>query len=307
MGTILLFYKYVAIQYPKQVQNWQRALCQKLGLKGRIIIAHEGINGTVGGTTESTQAYSEALKAHPLFCDIDIKTNPGSHDHFPRLRIVVRQEIVTTGMPATITTEQGGTHLEPRQAHELITQHPENLVLFDTRNWYESNVGTFVGAVTPNINYFRDLPRYIDEHLDQFANKQVLMFCTGGIRCERASAYLNTKNVAKNVYQIKGGIHRYIEQFPDGYFRGKNYVFDGRITHKVNDDVLSTCHLCATPCDNYTNCVNAVCNRQFVCCTPCFEQSKSFCSPSCKESVAQHKAPLRTKPAKAIQGSSCSL
>lgn len=307
MSTIILFYKYVDLQYPEQMRKWQHKLCQELGLKGRIIIAHEGINGTLGGAAHNTQAYIEAMRAHPLFTDVDFKDSSGSTDHFPRLRVVVKKEIVNLGIDPRITARDGGKHLTPEQTHHLLQENPSDLVILDGRNWYESKIGTFTNAITPNTKNFRDLPAYIDSNLETFKDKQVLMFCTGGIRCERASAYLKSKGVTKEVYQIQGGIHRYAEQFPDGFFRGKNYVFDSRIAAKVNDDILATCTLCQKPCDDYTNCLNASCNLQFIVCPPCLAANGSFCTTECKTVVEEKKVPIRTKPARFTQQENCSL
>lgn len=294
MGKILLFYKYVTIQHPETVMLWQKSLCQELGLKGRIILAHEGINGTVGGSLSSIEQYLQSMRLHPLFADIDFKEAPGNADCFPRLRVVVKKEIVNLGLdPNKITAVDGGKHLKPEQAHSLMAQNPENLLLFDARNNFESRVGTFQDAITPDINHFRDLPNYINNNLEQFKDKEVIMFCTGGIRCERASAYLKSKGVAKQVYQIEGGIHRYIEQFPDGFFRGKNYVFDGRVTVKVNDDILSTCDICQKPCAEFANCLNASCNKMFLCCPPCLPTFAQSCSKACQELLANQQVAER--------------
>lgn len=300
MSTIVLFYKYVEIRYPGQIQKWQRQLCERLGLKGRVIIAHEGINATLGGSKEHIAEYVAELNQHPLFGGIDFKYGPGSADDFPRLRIVVRPEIVNTGMPSHITAKDGGIHLTPQQAHDMISR--KEVMLFDTRNLYEAQVGTFTNAIVPPITNFRELPTYIDENAAQFEGKKVLMFCTGGVRCERATAYLKSKQVADEVYQIAGGIARYIEQFPDGHFRGKNYVFDGRITVKANDDVIGTCHLCKSPADDCRNCAHAACNLRYVACDACFAKQKT-CSSACQAIVAAG-APVR---AKVVQGSSCSI
>ena len=129
----------------------------------------------------------------------------------------------------TVTAKNGGKHLTPEETHNLIAQKPNDLVILDARNDYEWRIGAFEGAIKPDIEHFRQFPKFVDDNLEQFKDKQVLMYCTGGIRCERASTYLKEKGVAKNVYQILGGIHRYAEQYPDGFFRGKNYVFDDRI------------------------------------------------------------------------------
>ncbi len=296
MSTILLYYKYVAIDNPEAIRQWQFDLCTNLGLTGRILIAHEGINGTVGGADEACKAYIDAMNAHPLFGNIDFKTSPGGAEDFPRLRVAVRPEIVSLGVdPENLTVRDSGQHLTPAQAHKLLEEHPADLVILDARNNYESRVGTFKGAITPDIEMFRELPAYIDGHLEQFADKQVLMFCTGGVRCERATAYLNRKNIAKNVYQIEGGIHRYAEQFPDGYFRGKNYVFDGRIAAHVTDDVLAQCDWCKTSCDEYANCVNTQCNKQIILCPACTSQSHVTCSERCRDLVMNKKVKIRTK------------
>ena len=297
MNTILLFYKYVGIEYPKSVMKQQRTLCEELGLKGRIILAHEGINATLGGPTAATDAYKEYMNNHELFAGIDYKEGPGEENAFPRLRVVVKDEIVHLGLDTEkVTARDGGQHLTPEEAHRLMEQNPQDLVILDARNNYESRVGTFTNSLTPDIKNFRDFPEYVDKNLDEFKDKQVLMHCTGGIRCERASAYLNQKGVAKKVYQIAGGIHCYIEKYPDGFFRGKNYVFDGRVTVRVNDDILTNCDWCKKACDDYSNCINAQCNNHFVACAACVKEHGSACCAGCEEKIAQNAVPLRKKP-----------
>lgn len=296
MGKILLFYKYVELESPEATAKWQKGLCEELGLTGRIIIATEGINGTVGGSDEATQAYIDTMSAHALFGGIDWKEAPGDSRYFPRVRVLIRKEIVNLGIaPEDLTTADGGEHLTPKQVHELLNSKPEDLVIIDTRNDYETRIGTFSGALKPDNKNFREFPQYVDDHIDEFKDKTVLMTCTGGIRCERASAYVNKKGVAKKVYQLEGGIHRYIEQFPDGHFRGSNYVFDGRVSHRVNDDILSTCDLCNTPCDYYTNCMNARCNKMFLGCPPCIKTSQECCSKACVDLVNAGKVNVRKK------------
>ena len=309
MGTILLYYKYCIITDPTAIMHEQRTLCQKLGLKGRILIAREGINGTVGGSAEAAQEYRTYMRNHELFSTIDFKEAPGSADHFPRLQIKVKKEIVRLGIdPALRPIEKTGAHLQPAQVHELISKKPDNLIILDARNNYESAIGAFEGAIKPSIDNFRDLPGYIDQNLELFKDKQVLMYCTGGIRCETASAYLNTKNIAQAVYQIEGGICRYVEEYPEGYFKGKNYVFDGRIAVPVTNDILTECLMCLTSCDDYTNCINAACNRQVILCPPCLEKFNNTCSAQCLELVRTHQVVIRTVPKKTTSHlQSCSL
>jgi predicted sulfurtransferase len=294
MNKIILFYKYITIQYPKQIMKWQQELCQNLQLKGRILISHEGINGTLGGSMENLDQYKEFMNKHELFDTIDFKESTGGPECFPRLSIKVRNEAVSLGIPYDqLSPHNGGKHLNPQETHDLITQNSEDLVIFDARNNYEWEIGRFKNALTADIKNFRDLPQYLDENLDKFKDKQVLMYCTGGIRCERASAYLNEKNVAKQIYQMDGGIHRYVEQYPDGFFRGKNYVFDSRIAVKVTDDILSSCAICSLPCDDYHNCLNATCNKHFICCTNCINTYNKTCSQTCKTLIKEHKVQTR--------------
>lgn len=295
-GKLILFYKYIEIQYPKQVQKWQEKLCKELNLKGRIILAHEGINGTIGGSEENIQKYISNIRENELFNDIDFKESVGSADCFPKLKILIKEEIVKLGIsPKLVDAQNAGKHLTPKETHNLINSKPKDLIILDARNNYESIVGAFKDAIKPNIKNFRDLPKFIDENADLFKDKEVLMYCTGGIRCERASAYLKTKGISKEVYQIQGGIHRYIEEFPNGFFRGKNYVFDARLTLKANDDTLGKCVLCNCANDDYNNCLNVLCNKHFIACADCQKKFKNTCSEKCYNLVEQNKVKLRTE------------
>ena len=293
MGTILLFYKYTPLKNPIEVMHWQRALCTPLGLRGRIILATEGINATLGGTTEATDLYISVMNKHPDFKGIDFKTSPGGAENFPKLSVKVRDEIITLGVPPKIVTAKGGgTHLTPQKTHEMIKRGGDDFIILDARNGFESAVGAFTGAVKPSIKTFTDLTTFIDEHAEELKDKRVLMYCTGGIRCERATAYAKTKGI-ENVYQIEGGIHRYVEQYPDGFFRGKNYVFDSRIAVRINNDVLGTCALCSQSCDDYINCSNASCNSHFICCPDCRESLDGTCGEACKEVLASGESAKR--------------
>ncbi len=293
MNRIILFYKYVQISNPEAVKEELLSLCQNLGLKGRILLATEGINATAAGTIDAINQFISYMSAHPLFDGIDFKDSSGTLADFPRLEIKVKREIVKLGIdPEELTAFEGGKHLSPREAHALM-ENNKNLVILDARNNYESRIGIFENAIKPDINTFREFPAYIDQNEDQFKDKEVLMYCTGGIRCERASAYLQKKGIAKNVYQITGGIHRYVEQFPDGFFKGKNYVFDNRISIKVTDDILGSCLLCDVSADEYYNCMNARCNKHFIGCDNCINQLERTCSQRCHELVQQGLVPKR--------------
>ena len=297
MGKILLYYKYVALSDPLVIQAWQKELCSHLGLTGRIIIAHEGINGTVAGSEDAVEKYQHALLDHPLFSDIDFKVSPGDSRFFPRMKIVIKNEIVRMGIdPKDVSADDAGIYLTPEEAHNLIAEKKDNLVLLDARNTYESDIGTFEGAIRPAIENFRDFPAYIDTHAEQFKDKEVIMFCTGGVRCERATAYLKTKETAAKVYHIKGGICRYVEQYPDGYFKGSNYVFDGRVTVKINDKTVGRCLFCTAPHDDCSNCVNTRCNDRIISCLDCSQKYHNTCSKTCADLVVTKQVPVRTKP-----------
>ncbi len=307
MEKIILFYKYVKLTYPHQVMKWQRQLCSQLGLKGRIVLATEGINGTLGGSVEACEIYKKEMEASEFFKNIDFKESEGGADCFPRLEIKVKKEITHLGLDTELyTAENGGIHLTPEEAHNLMANPPKDLIILDGRNNYEAAIGKFVNAITPDVNHFREFPNYIDNNLEQFKDKEVLMYCTGGIRCERASTYLKSKGVAKNVYQILGGIHRYAEKYPDGFFRGKNYVFDARVTVRINDDILGSCKFCNIPFDDYTNCVNSVCNKQIIVCPKCCQENINTCSAACAELVKNKSVVVRQKPKK-INISACSI
>jgi predicted sulfurtransferase len=298
MEVILLFYKYVAVSDPEGIKKWQQKICADLELKGRVILAKEGINATLSGEKDRVDRYIALMEVHPLFSGIDYKLSQGARNDFPRLSIKVKDEIVRLGISSTdLTPKQGGVHLSPEEAHTLLQEKPEDLVVLDARNQCEWEIGRFEGAINPGITYFRELPQYIDNTIEQFKDKKVLLYCTGGVRCERATAYLKQKNVAKEVYQVKGGIARYIEQYPNGFFRGKNYVFDGRISVVANNDVLGYCYICQQSCDEYTNCENTRCNRHYISCVSCKEKLYGFCSTECIDIVRQfpHYAQLQSK------------
>lgn len=274
--------------------KWQKEICQELGLTGRILLAHEGINGTVAGQTEQIERYKQLMNEHPLFGDIDFKESYGDASYFPKMSIKVKPEIVHLGVdPEKVTVKDTGKHLTPDEAHAFIANKDKNVIILDTRNDYESRIGTFQGALIPDIKSFRELPEYLEKNSATFKDKKVLMFCTGGVRCERATAVLNQKNLAKEVYQVEGGIVRYTEAYPDGFFRGKNYVFDRRVAVRINDDVLSNCDLCDKPCDDYTNCVNALCNLHYISCNDCAISYNNTCSTQCKERIASEDVPKR--------------
>lgn len=281
--TVLLYYKYVRIDEPEQFAKEHRDLCRSLNLHGRILVSQEGLNGTVSGVTADAQAYKEALWNDSRFADIEFKEDTADHIPFGKLKIKVRPEVVTLEAPH-IAPENGGEHLSPEEWHELAQQ--EDVVILDARNNFESAIGKFQNAVTPDIEYFREFPQWVRDHKTELQNKKVLMYCTGGIRCEKASAVIKDEGI-EEVYQLHGGIINYGKHKPDGLWEGSCYVFDERMKVQVNDDthhtVISQCEHCDTATDDYYNCCNAECNKQILLCEDCVQKSNQACSEECSQ------------------------
>ncbi|XP_021235662.1 thiosulfate sulfurtransferase/rhodanese-like domain-containing protein 2 [Numida meleagris] len=299
VGEVLLYYCYCEVKDPEKLCAWQKALCQHLHLTGKVRVASEGINGTVGGSKVATNLYIEVMLAQPLFKDIlcrdDFKSSAGGAHCFPDLRVGVFKEIVPLGIdPKEVSYKETGIHLTPQEFHREVehflsqsSQGQSDTILLDCRNFYESKIGHFQGCLAPDIRKFSYFPSYVDENLTLFKNKRVLMYCTGGIRCERGSAYLRSKAVCKEVYQLKGGIHKYLEEFPDGFYRGKLFVFDDRYAISSNEDVISACRYCGTLWDQYKLCSSQHCRQLVLTCLSCRKKGLTACCPVCQEKELQ--------------------
>ncbi|XP_063045161.1 thiosulfate sulfurtransferase/rhodanese-like domain-containing protein 2 [Engraulis encrasicolus] len=297
-GEVLLYYCYCELSRPQQICEWQRKLCELLHLTGKVRVASEGINGTVGGSKVATELYIRAMMSHPVFKVMskeDFKRSEGGAECFPELRVGVYKEIVPMGVdPNTISYTHAGTHLDPEEFHRevetLLTDEEAatHTLLLDCRNFYESKIGQFQQCVAPDIRKFSYFPDYVEENLSLFADKRVLMYCTGGIRCERASAYLRSKDVCKEVLQLRGGIHKYLERYPDGFYRGKLFVFDERYALAYNQDVISECRYCGAPWDQYALCCAGVCCQLVLSCVSCREKGLTACCPTCQRKQDTH-------------------
>lgn len=292
MYTVLLYYKYVTIEDPEQYKANHLALCTELDLQGRIVIGAEGLNGTVAGTVEATKAYKQALWNDERFADMQFKEHACDAIPFPKLKIKVRDEIVTLG-DKQASIDNAGKHLTPEEWHQLAQS--EDTIILDARNTFEWQIGKFKDAVLPDIDYFREFPEWVKQHKEELKNKKVLMYCTGGIRCERASAVLKNEGI-ENVYQLEGGIITYGKEIPNGLWEGSCFVFDERMAVQVNDDthheVISQCRFCDTKTDRYYNCCNAECNALILLCDGCKERSNNACSEVCstkhRDGVVKH-------------------
>lgn len=283
MQKILLYYKFAPVADPEAVRLWQHALCEKLNLKGRILIADHGLNGTVGGDIKDLKQYAKDTKTHPAFKDMVFKWSDGSSDDFPKLVVKVRPEIVTFGARDEIAVDEngvigGGKHLKPRQIHELVEQRGEDVIFFDGRNAYEAAVGKFKEAIVPDVEHTRDFAKELeDPKYDDIKDKPIVTYCTGGIRCEVLSMMMKKRGF-QEVYQIDGGIVKYGEEYADdGLWEGSLYVFDGRLGTKFSDKAkdIGQCSHCGNKTSNYENCANKACNKLILICKNC--ASEDYC------------------------------
>ena len=285
---IILYYGFTPIDDPDAIRLWQRTLCEKLSLTGRILISHHGINGTLGGDLDDLRRYVAATKEFPGFRGIDFKWSEGSAGDFPRLRVRVRDEIVSFGAAEELKVDErgvvgGGVHLKPHEIHELVDQRGDDVVFFDARNAFEAAIGRFKNAVVPDVRATRDFASVLESGLfDHLKHKAVVTYCTGGVRCEVLSALMKGRGF-EEVYQLDGGIVRYGEAFgDDGLWEGSLYLFDARMHHEFSDHstVLGACERCGTPTSQYHNCANLACRKLILLCGECeLDNVSTNCAP----------------------------
>ena len=287
---VLLYYKYVPIGDPEGFHLEHRELCERLALRGRILIGEEGINGTVSGPLASTEAYMAEMKGDSRFSDMVFKVDPHDGHAFPKLSIKVRSEIVSLHLEGEDfhPTEVTGKRLSPKEWYKAIQD--EDVIILDGRNDYESDLGHFKGAVCPPLHNFREFPDWIRENLADAKGKKVLTYCTGGIRCEKLSGFLVREGFT-DVSQLEGGIVSYGKdpETKGRDFEGKCFVFDERIAVEVNHTptarMVATCRDCGEPCERYVNCRNKDCNAKIFLCVGCESSRGRYCAPECKALV----------------------
>lgn len=284
---ILLYYKFVAVADHEALAREHLAYCKKLGVKGRILIAPEGINGTLSGTVEQTEAYMAMMNLMPLFKDMVYKMDEHDGHAFKKLFVRPKKELVTFRLEEDVNpNELTGTHLKPKEFYEKLKN--EDVIVLDGRNHYEYDIGHFRGAIRPEVETTKEFPEWIRNNLQEFKDKPILTYCTGGIRCEKLSGFLINEGF-KEVYQLDGGIVTYgkDEDVQGRLFDGKCYVFDERISVPINrtdeDIVVGKCYHCGTAEDRYINCANDACHLKHICCEACEEEHDSFCSKECEE------------------------
>ncbi len=281
MQKILLYYMFAPVADPEAVRLWQTVLCEKLHLRGRIIVAPHGINGTVGGDLKNLKAYAKQTKSYAAFKGIQFKWSDGRREDFPRLSVKVRTEIVTFGVADKIKVNDkgivgGGKRLKPEQVHKLVKERGD-VVFFDGRNAYEAAVGKFKDAVVADVRHTRDFPAELKKpKYSTLKNKPVVTYCTGGIRCEVLSMLMK-KEGFKEVYQIDGGIQKYGEAYKDdGLWEGSLYVFDDRMGSRFSDGAvdIGACSHCGAKTSNYENCADKTCNDLILICEDCVPEQR---------------------------------
>jgi len=260
--SVLLYYCYAHIADPEAFREEHHLLCLELDLRGRIIVAEEGLNGTVSGTKENCEEYMRKVHSDNRFRTTEFKVE--SHDEmaFTKLHVRVKPEIVYSGLSHINPNERTGAYIEPAAFREILREEPEDTIIVDVRSNYEHNVGRFKNAKTFDIENFRDFPDKVEE-LREYKDKKVITYCTGGIKCEKASAFLLEQGF-ENVYQLHGGIIKYGLEAGGEHFEGKCYVFDNRIVkdvNEVNPTVVSRCIVTGEPSDRMVNCANPECNK----------------------------------------------
>lgn len=278
MQKILLYYKFAPIADPEAVKLWQKSLCTRLNLKGRILVSTHGLNGTVGGEMDDLKAYIKETKTYPAFKDIVFKWSDGSRDDFPRLSVKNRRELVGfQNSENEFEVDEngvvgGGKHLKPKQVHELVEKYGSDVVFFDGRNEHEAKIGKFKNAVVPNTNTSRDFIAELEsDKYDDIKDKKVVTYCTGGIRCEVISSMMKKRGF-KDVYQIDGGIVKYGESYgDDGLWEGSLRVFDDRMTVNFSDHTktIGECTHCEAGTSNFENCAHMECNDLVLICENC--------------------------------------
>lgn len=282
----LSFYQYAQIENPQQFRDDLYKAWIELGVFGRVYIAAEGVNAQISVPEQRFEAFKEHVNSidflNGVRLNIAIEDNGKS---FYKLKIKVRPKIVADGLDdSTFDVTKRGTHLNAEEFNQL-TEDPDTIVV-DMRNHYESEVGYFENAIVPDVETFREALPTVEDMLKNYQDRKIIMYCTGGIRCEKASAYYKHRGF-KNVYQLEGGIIEYARQAEQkglkNKFKGKNFVFDERMGERIGEEIISKCHQCGETCDTHVNCANDACHILFIQCESCAEKYHACCSTKCSD------------------------
>ncbi len=284
---VLLFYSYSRILDPIDFRKNHLRFCVENNIVGRIIISEEGINGTISGKKRDCKKYINKIKSYKIFNDIEFKIDFAEKNVFKKINVRIKNEIVNSGIKNKNILNSKGSYLEPPEFRSILEDNPEDVYILDVRSRYEYEIGKFKNAITLNIDNFRDFPDAIDEIKDKIPqNKKIITYCTGGVKCEKASAYLKEKGY-KNVYQLHGGIIKYGIEENGKDFEGKCYVFDNRIVKDVNcvnPKVIGKCYVTGKKAEKMINCANVKCNKHIPLSDEGAKIYKGCCSSKCLES-----------------------
>ena len=285
----LSFYKYAHIKNPKLFRDHLFLSWDSLEVLGRIYVAHEGINAQLSLPSENFSSFKDHLNTISFLKDVRINVAVEHYKKsFLKLTIKARKKILADGLDdKSFDVTKKGIHLDAKKFNHLLDD--DDTICIDMRNHYESEIGHFRGAITPDVDTFRDSLPLIEKNMSEYKeNKKLLMYCTGGIRCEKASAYFKHKGF-KKVYQLEGGIIEYARQVKEknleNKFIGKNFVFDERKAERISNDIIASCHQCGAPCDSHINCANEACHLLFIQCDSCRLKMDNCCSKKCKEVI----------------------
>lgn len=283
---ILAYYHLTALEKPFFWVKEHQRFFENRDVKGRIYISSEGINGQMSGSTADCEAYMQWLKSQTPFSEITFKVDPADKNIFYKMCVKQKEQLVAFDQPVDFSLR--GKHLSPQEFDRVMDEEEYHLI--DVRNDYEMKIGHFETAELPACKNFREFKDYTQNSLlpqkSELQNKKILMYCTGGIRCEYYSAYLKEQGF-DNVYQLEGGVINYSHQVGKGRWKGKLFVFDDRLACSVgeSEECISTCHHCAQAADKYYNCANMDCNELFTCCPSCLELYQGCCQASCRSST----------------------
>lgn len=290
MQKIILYYKFAPIADPEAVMLWQKTLCERLNLRGRILISTNGLNGTVGGEIEDVKAYIKATKSYRPFKGTVFKWSDGLREDFPKLSVKVKDEIVAFDATDELQVDEqgivgGGKHLKPEEVHRLIEERGDDVIFFDGRNKHEAAIGRFKNAIVPDVRTSRDFKKELEHpKYDAIKDKAIITYCTAGIRCEILSSMMKKRGF-KEVYQLDGGIVKYGEKYKDeGLWQGKLYVFDKRLVTQFSQKAkdIGHCVHCDSQTSNFENCANKACNNLVLICKKCIS-ALPVCSESCRQ------------------------
>ncbi len=280
---VIAYYVFTSIEDPHLEVRRQKDFLSQRDTRGRIYISEEGFNGQLSASPEAAKEYIEWMKSDLRFADVQFKVH-AYHEHpFDRLQVKYRDQIVA--LDEKVAIEGAGEHVSPKEWRKMLENRDENTILLDVRNNYESKVGHFEGAVCPDLETFREFPAYADQLAEGCdpAKTKVMMYCTGGIRCELYSALMKKRGF-DDVYQLNGGVINYGLEEGSDHWRGKLFVFDDRMVVPISNEgtqVLTECQSCGESCDRYLNCAHMDCNKLFISCLGCAEKMHGCCSKLC--------------------------